>query len=122
MFLRKLMVVILPLLLCAAMCMLLPLLNGLGFWSNVLQGVLLGGALALLLPLSGATRRKEPFAGMLWLPMLLMILTVGYQYVAGMGLWSTPALAFMMTSSGQTVLVECLFIGFMAVSIIRTKK
>ena len=43
MFLRKLTVMVAPLLLCALLCLLMPVLNGLGFWSNVLKGVLLGG-------------------------------------------------------------------------------
>lgn len=122
MFLRKLMVIVLPLVLCAALCTLLPTLNGLGFWSNVLQGILLGGVMALLLPLSGASKRKEPFAGLLWIPMLLLVVTVIYQYLSAMGMWATPALAFLTTNSGQTVLVECMFIGFMLVQTIRTRK
>jgi len=122
MFLRKLMVMVVPLLLCALLCVVLPLFNGLGFWSNVLQGILLGGVLALLLPMSGASRRKEPFAGLLWVPLALIVLTVAYQYISAMGLWSTPALSLLTTTSGQTVLVECMLIGFMAVQTLRTRK
>ena len=56
MFLRKLTVIVVPLALGWALCVLFPLLSGLGFWSNVLKGLLLGAGLALLLPLSGAGR------------------------------------------------------------------
>ena len=47
----------------------------LGFFSNVIQGALVGAALALLLPLSGAGKRKEPFGNLLWLPALLLVLS-----------------------------------------------
>ena len=90
MFLRKLTVMVAPLLLCALLCLLMPVLNGLGFWSNVLKGVLLGGVLALLLPLSGAGRRREPFAGLLWLPTVVLIATVAYQYLEASGLVKLP--------------------------------
>lgn len=122
MFLRKLTVLVVPLLLCAVLCVFLPVLNGRGFWGNVGQGLLMGCTLALLLPLSGASRRREPFAGLLWAPLTLLVLTVIYQYLSAMGLWSVPALSFLTTTSGQTVLVECVFVGFLAVQTIRTQK
>ena len=70
MFLRKLMVIFVPLLLAGLLCVAFPLLLELklGFWTNVTMGFLLGLGLALLLPLSGASRRREPFAGLLWVP------------------------------------------------------
>ena len=122
MFLRKLLVMVVPLLLAAALCLLMPALNGLGFWSNVLKGVLLGVALALLLPLSGATRRKEPFAVLLVVPLLLLILTVAYQYLSFLGVWNAPVLNILSTTDGQVVLVECVFIGYMATQAVRTKR
>ena len=66
MFLRKLLVMILPLILCAALCMGMPLIVGLGFFTQVLRGVVLGGALSLILPLCGASRRRETFGKLLW--------------------------------------------------------
>ena len=122
MFLRKLLVMVVPLLLAAALCLLMPALNGLGFWSNVLKGVLLGVALALLLPLSGATRRKEPFAVLLAVPLLLLILTVAYQYLSFLGVWNVPILNILSTTDGQVVLVECVFIGYMGTQAVRTKR
>ena len=59
MFTRKLVVVIVPLLLVALLCQVFPLFDSLGFFSNVIQGALVGAALALLLPLSGA---RSPLA------------------------------------------------------------
>lgn len=122
MFLRKLLVMVVPLLLAAALCLLMPVLNGLGFWSNVLKGVLLGVALALLLPLSGATKRKEPFAVLLVVPLLLLILTVAYQYLSFLGVMNVPVLNILSTTDGQVVLVECVFIGYMATQAVRTKR
>ena len=122
MFLRKLLVMVVPLLLAAALCLLLPLLSGLGFWSNVLKGVLMGIALALLLPLSGATRRKEPFAALLAVPLLLLVLTVIYQYLASIGAARIPVLDMLATSEGQVVLVECIFIGYMGTQALRTHR
>ena len=122
MFLRKLLVMVLPLLLAAALCLLFPALNGLGFWSNVWKGVLLGVALALLLPLSGATRRKEPFAVLLAVPMVALVLAVGYQYLASIGAAHVPVLDMLATNQGQVVLVECVFIGYMGTQAVRTRR
>lgn len=122
MFLRKLTVIVVPLVLAWALCVLFPLLGGLGFWSNVLKGLLLGAGLALLLPLSGAGRKKEPFAGLLWVPALLLTLTVGYQYLHSIGAASVPMLNMLATTDGQVVLVECVLVGYMALQSLRTRK
>ena len=47
MFTRKLVVIIVPLLLVALLCQVFPLFDSLGFFSNVIQGALVGAALAL---------------------------------------------------------------------------
>ena len=122
MFLRKLLVMVVPLLMAAVLCLLMPLLSGLGFWSNVLKGLLLGVSLALLLPLSGATRRKEPFAVLLVVPLLLLLFTVLYQYLSSIGVAKLPVLDVLATSEGQVVLVECVFIGYMGTQAVRTKR
>lgn len=121
MFLRKLTVMVVPLILCWVLCVLFPLLNGLGFWSNVIKGVALGVALALLLPLSGASRRREPFAGMLWVPTILLALTVGYQYLSSADLLLVPVLNVLATTNGQIVLLESTFVGYMATQCLRTR-
>ena len=122
MFLRKLLVMVVPLLLCAALCLLMPLLGGLSFWGDVLGGVLMGIALALLLPLSGATRRKEPFAVLLAIPLLLLVLTVAYQYLASLDVIHLAVLDVLATGDGQVVLVECAFIGYMGTQAVRTRR
>lgn len=122
MFLRKITVMVVPLLLALVLCLVMPVLSGLGFWSNVLRGLLLGIGLALLLPLSGAGRKKEPFANLLWIPALLLALVVVYQYLASSGIMSTPALSLLTTDNAQTVLVESAFVGYMACHSLRTRK
>ena len=122
MFLRKLTVMVAPLLLALLLCLLLPVMNGLGFWSNVLKGILLGITLALLLPISGAGKRREPFAGLLWIPALLLAAVVVYQYLSSMGMANLPVLDMLSTRDGQVVLVECTFVGYMATQCIRTRK
>ena len=122
MFLRKLTVMVAPLLLALALCLLFPVMGGLGFWSNVLKGLLLGVVLALLLPVSGAGRRREPFAGLLWVPAVVLALVVTYQYLESIGMVSWPVLSMLTTRDGQVVLVECAFAGYMTAQCIRTKK
>lgn len=122
MFLRKLTVMVVPLLLCWVLCLLFPLLNGLGFWSNVLKGAALGVLMAMLLPLSGASRRKEAFAGLLWIPAVLLVLTVGYQYLNSTNALNIPVLNVLATTNGQVVLVESTFVGYMGTQCLRTRK
>lgn len=122
MFLRKLTVMVVPLILCWVLCVLFPLLNGLGFWSNVIKGVALGVAVALLLPLSGASRRREPFAGLMWVPTLLLTLTVCCQYLSSANILQVPVLNVLATTNGQIVLIESTFVGYMATQCVRTRK
>lgn len=120
MFLRKLTVMIVPLLLAWGVCALLPLLGGLGFFSWALLGIVLGTALALLLPVSGAARKKEPFAGLLWIPALLLTLTVVYQYLSSTGVLTLPLLALLETTQTNVILIECTFCAYMTTTCIRT--
>lgn len=122
MFLRKLTVMVVPLLLVAVMCLVLQLLGGLGFFSWALGGLILGALLALLLPLSGAGKRKEPFGHLLWVPTLLLALAVVYQYGAATFGWQLPVLSLLATYNGQIILVECAFVGYMGITCLRTRR
>ena len=122
MFLRKLTVMVAPLLLALGLCLLFPVMGGLGFWSNVLKGLLMGVVLALLLPISGAGRKREPFAGLLWVPAVVLALAVTYQYLESIGTVNWPVLSMLTTRDGQVVMVECALTGYMAAQCIRTKK
>ena len=121
MFLRKLVVIVLPLLMAALLCILLPLMDGMPFWTEVFKGLTLGVALALVLPLCGATKKREPFAGLLWAPLTVLIVVVLSQYLAVLGI-SVPVLDMLRTGDGNVILVECAFIGFLAVQTIRTRR
>ncbi len=121
MFLRKLVVVVFPLLMTALLCFLLPLMDGIPFWTEVFKGLTLGIALALILPLCGATRKREPFSGLLWAPLTILILVVLSQYLAVIGV-SVPVLDMFRTGDGNVILVECAFTGFLLVQLIRTRK
>ena len=46
MFLRKLLVIVVPLVLCGLCVFFLPLLGGFGLWSDLLQGLILGALTA----------------------------------------------------------------------------
>lgn len=121
MFLRKLVVILLPLLMAALLSLVFPLMDGVPFWTEVFKGLTLGVALALLLPLCGATKKREPFAGLLWIPMTMLIVVVLSQYLAVIGI-SVPLLDMLRTGDGNVVLVECAFIGFLLVQTIRTRR
>ena len=121
MFLRKLCVVVLPLLMAALLCLLLPLMDGIPFWTEVFKGLTLGVALALVLPLCGATKKREPFSGLLWAPLVTFIIVVLSQYLAVIGI-DVPVLSVLRTGDGNVILVECAFVGFLTVQMIRTRK
>ncbi len=121
MFLRKLVVILLPLLMAGLLCLLLPLMAGVPFWTEALMGLALGVSLSLILPLCGATKKREPFSGLLWLPLIALIVTVMGQYLAVIGI-PVPVLDMLKTENSDVILVECAFIGFLAVQMIRTRK
>ena len=77
--------------------------------------------LALMLPLCGAIKKREPFSGLLWAPLTMLIIVVISQYLAVLGI-SVPVLEMLKTGNGNVILVECAFIGFLAVQMIRTRK
>lgn len=112
MFLRKLVVIFVPLLLAGLLCVAIPLILQLqlGFWTNVLMGGLLGVSLGLLLSLSGLSKRREPFAGLLWVPLIVLTAVVVMQFFE------------VLNAHGSMVMVECAFIGYMLVAALRTKK
>ena len=83
MFLRKLTVIMIPLCMLLALCLLMPLLFSLDwYFGGLLIGCLLGVLLSLLLPLAGATRLREPFAWLLWIPAAVILMVLLYQYLA----------------------------------------
>jgi hypothetical protein len=124
MFLRKLTVILVPLGMLLLICLLLPLFTSLGsFFASLLLGVVLGSLLALLLPLSGATRLREPFAWLLVFPAVLILLVLLYQYLAMNGIGSDwLLLRLLAVNDARVITVEATFAAYMLTFSIRTGK
>ena len=114
MFLRKLTVIVLPLLLLLALIFLLPYVDrlNLGLFTEGVRGLILGIALAMLLPLSGASRHRAPFAGLLWIPTLLIAGVIVYQYLETQGI-SVRYLHVLATENEEMLMIESLFLFYM---------
>ncbi|MDO5436170.1 MAG: hypothetical protein Q4G19_07355 [Clostridia bacterium] len=121
MFLRKLTVIAVPLGLLVLLCILIPLMNSLGFFGNVLLGALLGVMLSLLLPLAGATRMREPFAHLLWIPTATVLLVLLVQYLNSVGV-SSDTLKLLATGDSRVITVESAFAAYMITFSARTGK
>ncbi len=120
MFLRKLTVIVTPLGMVLLIALLLPLIGSLGaFFGSLLLGTVLGVALGLLLPLAGATRLREPFAHLLWIPAAMMLLVLLYQYLASLGV-SWPLLRLLATLDSRLITVESAFAAYMIAFSVRT--
>ncbi|MBR0386278.1 MAG: hypothetical protein IKE08_07635 [Clostridia bacterium] len=120
MFTRKLIVILLPLGMLILIGLLLPLLSTLGvFFGSLLLGAVLGVALGLLLPLAGATRLREPFAHLLWIPAAVTLLVLIYQYLASLGV-SWPLLRLLATLDSRLITVESAFAAYMITFSVRT--
>ena len=132
MFLRKLTVIVMPLAMVLVLCLLMPLLFTDWFFGGLATGILLGVSLALLLPLAGATRLREPFAWLLFIPAIILLLILLYQFLSrgenGIGK-TVPILHLFDVSSlpsngtsGLIVAVESAFAAYMTTFSIRTGK
>ena len=120
MFLRKLTVIAVPLGMLLLICLLIPALSSLGaLFGSLLLGALLGVALGLLLPLAGATRLREPFAHLLWIPAAVILLVLLYQYLASMGT-DVPLLRLLATNDSRLITVESAFAAYMIAFSVRT--
>jgi hypothetical protein len=120
MFLRKLTVIALPLGLLLLICLLLPLFSALGpFFGSLVLGLFLGAELSLLLPLAGATRLREPFAHLLWIPAAAVLAVLVYQYLASTGT-DIPLLRLFATLDSRIITVEGAFAAYMIAFSIRT--
>ena len=97
------------------------------FFGSLLIGLILGVLLSFLLPLAGATRLREPFAWMLWIPAAVILLILLFQYLATLepGL-AVPVLRLLVVtreSAGYWIVaVEAAFAAYMLSFSIRTGK
>ena len=109
-----------------ALCLLTPLFYAMdGYFGSLLLGILLGVLLALLLPLAGATRLREPFAWLLWIPAAVILLVLLYQYLASVGTGQDlPLLRLLVVPSGSAgswmVGMESAFAAYLLAFSIRT--
>lgn len=122
MFLRKLTVIVAPLGMLVTVCLLIPLFSALQmFWGSLLLGSVLGILLALLLPLAGATRLREPFAWLLWIPAALILLVLLYQFLALSGMGNDlPVLRLLATGESRIITMEAAFAAYMLTFSVRT--
>ncbi len=122
MFLRKLTVIVLPLGLLLALCLLMPVFSTFGaFFGSLVLGAVLGVMLGLLLPLAGATRLREPFAHLLWIPAAAVLAVLLSQYLASMGVY-IPLLRLLSTLDTRIITVESAFAAYMIAFSVRTGK
>ena len=124
MFLRKLTVLLVPLGMLLFLCLLAPLFYRMdAFFGSLLQGALLGVLLALLLPLAGATRLREPFAWLLWIPAAVILLILLYQYLSFQGIGrELPVLRLLATTDSRIITIESAFAAYMLALSVRTGK
>lgn len=125
MFLRKLVAAVCPLLFCILLSIAFRWLDGLrwlsGFWGYAIKGLLLGFALALILPAGGVKSRMnglQPwFLGGVGLLLALMLL----QYLAFAGVLRLLLLE-LLGLNPQVVLVEGAAAGFMLVTVVLNRR
>ena len=126
MFLRKLTVLLVPLGMLLVLCLLAPLIYSMPpYFGSLLQGALLGVLLALLLPLAGATKMREPFAWLLWVPAAVILLILLYQYLASVSpSLQIPVLRLLAVQPGSSgswiVAIESAFAAYLLAFSIRT--
>ncbi len=123
-FLRKLTVLLVPLLMLLVICVLIPLFAAMDkFFGPLLLGACTGIMLALLLPLAGATKYREPFAWLLWIPAAIVLLVLLYQFLAqnqtGQNL---PVLRLLATGDSRIIITEAAFAAYMLTFSVRTGK
>lgn len=124
MFLRKLTVILVPLGMLLATCLLTRLFITMDFFfGSLLLGTTLGVLLSLLLPLAGATRLREPFAWLLWIPAAIVLLILLYQFLALQNIGQDLAvLRLLATADSRIIVIEAAFAAYMLSFSVRTGK
>lgn len=119
------MVMALPLLLCLLLTVIFPFLSktfpALDFFEYVIDGLLIGISLALLIPLMGS-RRRETFSRLYFIPAILLLITIVYQYLHMKGIWQVAALGILASAGPMTVLLESAFLGFLTFVAVRSMR
>ena len=104
------------------LCLLIPFFSSMDrFFGPLLFGAVTGFMLALLLPLSGATRYREPFAWLLWIPSAVIILILLYQFLAlNQTGHNIPVLRLLATQDYRIISSEAAFASYMLSFSVRT--
>ena len=117
MLLRKLLVVFAPLAACALVCTLFRWVDGLmgstAYAAYVLKGVILGAALASVLPAAGVRAFTNGLCGWLIAGSVLLGAVLLYQYLQTIGVANVPLLSALLAFNGQVVLVESTAMGYL---------
>lgn len=120
MLMRKLFVALGPLLLCLLLCLLFRWMDALlvlnGFWQYLLKGTALGAGMALALPIAGITLKNNGLTGFLFVAAGLLTLLLVWQGLETAGTLHWPALLAVIGISGQAVLAESAFAGYLALT------
>ncbi len=113
MFLRKLAVILLPLLGLWALLRLAGPVQGLGVWGEAGFGILGGLELSAIPMIAGERRGQIPFTRQLWIPAALLLVLMILQGLAifGRAAWLPAALA---APDRQTYLLEGILCGALA--------
>ncbi len=126
MLLRKLVAALCPLLLCLVLCLLYRWLDGILaaglFWSFLLKGLLLGIALALIIPLAGLRCHSKGLQPWLYVGAGLLAVTLCYQYLETTNVVHSQLLLSLFTLNGQVILVESAAAGFMTITAMMVKR
>ena len=120
MLLRKLTVAFAPLLLCIVVCTAFRWVDGLwgsgSFLAFAAKGVLLGAALALVLPAAGVRVHTNGLTGWLFVGAAVLLGALVYQFMETTGRVHVPMLQSVMAFNGQVVLVEAAAMGYMTMT------
>jgi hypothetical protein len=113
MFLKKFMLSAAPLVICALLCILFPLIKGLEFFNSILQGLLLGLGFGVLLPLTFGKKKNAAVSKLLWTPAALLTLVLLYQYLTYYGMLIIPALSFLNIVNAYQSMIEMAILTFL---------
>ena len=126
MLMRKLFVVVGPILMCLLTCLLFKWLDGLlaagNFFLYTIKGFSLGLCMALLLPVAGISAKTTGLTDLLYIAAGLLGLALLYQYLETVGIVRWQALRAIISINGQVVLVERAVMGFLLLTAVVSGK
>ena len=130
MFFRKLLVVLVPILVCLLLCWLLTLniqvpdADNFRYIFNILCGALVGVGLCLSGTLASTTRKRDTFFRLHWIVAIVLFIFLVYQYAYTRPGSTVGFLPFLhsFANRGDATFTQAAFMGFLATSAIRGKR